>query len=102
MKASGPRIEVTVVYALPDRAIEIVVQLPAGATVGDAIEGSGLVSRQREVDFTGSRVGIFGKRLDRKSVLADGDRVEVYRALLADPKESRLRRAAARPKARAK
>ena len=63
MKASGPRIEVTVVYALPDRAIEIVVQLPAGATVGDAIEGSGLVSRQREVDFTGSRVGIFGKRV---------------------------------------
>jgi putative ubiquitin-RnfH superfamily antitoxin RatB of RatAB toxin-antitoxin module len=102
MKASGRRIEVTVVYALPDRTIEIAVQLPAGANVGDAIEGSGLASRQGEIDVTGSRVGVFGKLVDRKSVLADGDRVEVYRALLADPKEGRLKRAAARPKERLK
>jgi putative ubiquitin-RnfH superfamily antitoxin RatB of RatAB toxin-antitoxin module len=102
MKANGPRIKVTVVYALPDRATEIAVQLAVGATVGDAIEGSGLAVRHREVDFTGSRVGIFGKRADRSSVLADGDRVEVYRSLVADPKEGRLRRAAARPKAPAK
>ena len=45
-----------------------------------------------------ARVGIFGKLSDRKVVLADGDRVEVYRALIADPKEGRLRRAAARSK----
>lgn len=102
MQASGPRIRISVVYALPDRVTEVALQLALGATVGDAIEGSGLAARHPEVDFTGSRVGIFGKRADRSSVLADGDRVEVYRALVADPKEGRLRRAAAGPKAPSK
>lgn len=94
----APGIEVTVVFALPDRATEIPVRLSAGGTVADALERSGLAARHPEIDLAGTRVGIFGKLADRKAILADGDRVEVYRALVADPKEHRLRRAAARHK----
>ena len=95
-------IEVTVVLALPDRATEIAMRLPAGATLSDALEASGLAERHPDVDVARARVGIFGKLSGRKAVLADGDRVEVYRALIADPKEHRLRRAAARNKAQPK
>ena len=102
MIGEDPGIAVTVVLALPDRATEIAVRLPAGATLGDALEGSGLAERHPEVDVARARVGIFGKLSDRKAVLADGDRVEVYRALIADPKERRLRRAAARTKVQPK
>jgi putative ubiquitin-RnfH superfamily antitoxin RatB of RatAB toxin-antitoxin module len=102
MIENDPGIEVTVVLALPDRTTEIAVRLPAGATLGDALEASGLAERHPEVDVARARVGIFGKLSDRKTVLADGDRVEVYRALIADPKERRSRRAAARTKAQPK
>jgi uncharacterized protein len=98
MIQAAPGIEVTVVFALPDRATEIPVRLPVGGTVADALERSGLAARHPEIDLAGARVGIFGKLSDRKAMLADGDRVEVYRALIADPKEHRLRRAAARNK----
>ena len=91
-------IEVTVVLALPDRATEIAVRLPAGATLGDALEASGLAERHPDVDLARARVGIFGKLSHRKALLADGDRVEIYRALLANPNESRFTRAAARSK----
>ena len=102
MIQAAPGIEVTVVLALPDRATEIAVRLPAGATLADALERSGLAQRHPDVDIACARVGIFGKLSDRKAVLADGDRVEIYRALIADPKEHRSRRAAARTKAQPK
>jgi putative ubiquitin-RnfH superfamily antitoxin RatB of RatAB toxin-antitoxin module len=102
MIANAPGIEVTVVLALPDRATQIGVRLPTGATLGDALEASGLAERHPDVDMARARVGIFGKLSDRKAVLADGDRVEVYRALIADPMERRSRRAAARTKAQPK
>ena len=102
MIESASGIEVTVVLALPDRATEIAVRLPAGATLADALEQSGLAQRHPDVDIARARVGIFGKLSDRKAMLADGDRVEVYRALIADPKERRLRRAAERTKGQPK
>ncbi len=86
-------ISVTVVYALPARATEIEVSLPAGATVGEAVAGSGITSRHPEADLAGCPVGIFGKRVDRETPVADGDRIELYRPLIADPKESRRKRA---------
>ncbi|HEV2039596.1 MAG TPA: RnfH family protein [Casimicrobiaceae bacterium] len=95
MIPAAPGIEVTVVFALPDRATQLALRLPAGATVADALERSGLAARHPELDLAGARVGIFGKLADRKAILADGDRVEVYRALVADSKERRLRRVAA-------
>jgi putative ubiquitin-RnfH superfamily antitoxin RatB of RatAB toxin-antitoxin module len=86
-------ISVTVVYALPEFATEIEVGLPAGATVADALERSGIAARHPEAHPEQCPVGIFGKRVDRQSIVADGDRVELYRPLIADPKESRRKRA---------
>ena len=98
MISSSSGIEVTVVLALPDRATQIALSLPAGSTVGDALERSGLAALHPEVALAEAAVGIFGKRTDRQTVLADGDRVEVYRELIADPKARRRTRAAARTK----
>ena len=77
--------------AYPDGAQARSLDLPAGATVRDALAASGL---------EGHACGIFGKRvtLDRK--LAEGDRVEIYRPLALDPKEARRRRALNRKKRR--
>ena len=93
------RVAVTVVYALRDRATEIVMQLPECTTVADALERSGLAALHPEADIDRCPVGIFGKAVDRQTIVADGDRVEVYRPLVADPKEQRRRRAK-RPKTR--
>jgi uncharacterized protein len=87
-------ISVTVVYALPDAVTEIEVCLTAGATVADAIERSGIAAKLPDVDIAGAAVGIFGKRVRRDTALGDGDRVELYRRLIADPKAARRRRAA--------
>ena len=87
-------ISVTVVHALPDAATEIELCLPQGATVADAIERSGMRARLGDADLSGAAVGVFGKRARRDTVLNDGDRVELYRPLIADPKLARRRRAA--------
>jgi uncharacterized protein len=88
-------IVVTVVYALPDQAIEAEVRLDEGATVGQAIERSGIVARVPEA--AAAAVGIFGRRVRRDEVLVAGDRIEIYRPLIADAKTLRRRRAARRP-----
>ncbi|MEO8739489.1 MAG: RnfH family protein [Casimicrobiaceae bacterium] len=96
---SGPegpsprRLAVTVVYALRDRATQIALQLPEGATVAQALERSGLAALHPEADIARCPVGIFGKAVDRQAIIADGDRIEVYRSLVADPKERRRARA---------
>ncbi|HEX5863380.1 MAG TPA: RnfH family protein, partial [Casimicrobiaceae bacterium] len=68
----------------------------AGATVAEAIERSGLAARLPGADIAGAPVGIFGKRVRRDTMLGDGDRIELYRRLIADPKAARRRRAAPR------
>lgn len=87
---------VTVVYALPGAATEVEVRVAAGATVAEAIERSGLAARLPGADIAGAPVGIFGKRVRRDTMLGDGDRIELYRRLIADPKAARRRRAAPR------
>jgi putative ubiquitin-RnfH superfamily antitoxin RatB of RatAB toxin-antitoxin module len=84
---------VTVVLALRDSATEVALRLPMGATVSDALAQSGLAALHPELDVAAAPVGIFGRRVERNHVLADGDRVEVYRSLVADPKDARRRRA---------
>ena len=79
--------KVDVVSARPDGATIVTVTLPAGATVRDALDAASL---------TGAAVGIFGRRVELETKLADGDRVEVYRPLAVDPKEARRRRARSR------
>lgn len=89
-------INVTVVYALPAGATEIELELPAGSSVADALARSGIGARHPEVDLTVSPVGVYGVRVALDKVLADHDRVEIYRPLLADAKELRRRRASRR------
>ena len=86
-------ITVTVVYALTERTTEIEVRLPEGVTVDDAIAHSRIADRHPGLDFASAPVGIFGRRVQRDRVLADGDRVEIYRPLVADPKTARRKRA---------
>src|SRR5262249_33703534 len=86
-------ITVSIVYALPERATEIELSLASGSTIADALEKSGLAALHPEVDLTRCPVGAFGRRVRRDRMLADGDRVEVYRPLVADPKDARRRRA---------
>jgi len=87
-------IVVTVVYALPGRAVETDLRLDEGATVAEAIGRSGIAVRFPEA--AQAPVGIFGKRVARDAKLAAGDRVEIYRPLIADAKSARRRRAARR------
>ena len=89
-------ITVTIVYALPGAATEIEVGLAEGATVAEAIKRSGIAARLPAADIAGAPVGIFGKRVRRDTVLGDGDRIELYRRLVADPKAKRRRRASPR------
>jgi uncharacterized protein len=93
-KGSVSEISVTVVYALPLAATEIALRLPEGATIADALDHASVRGALSHADLARCPVGIFGRRSRRATVLADGDRVEVYRPLLADPKQTRIRRAA--------
>jgi putative ubiquitin-RnfH superfamily antitoxin RatB of RatAB toxin-antitoxin module len=87
-------ITVTVVYALPDAATEVAVQLPEGATIADALVRAQLPPPPDGPDLATCPVGIFGQRARRDTVLADGDRVELYRPLSVDAKQARRRRVA--------
>ena len=89
-------ISVTVVYALPAGATQIELELPAGSSVADALALSDIGARHPEIDLAVSAVGVYGVRVARDAVLADHDRVEVYRPLLADAKELRRWRASRR------
>jgi len=86
-------ITVSVVYALPQAATEITLELAPPARVADALRESRIGERHPEVDLERCEVGIFGQRVGRDALLADGDRVEIYRALRADPKSARRARA---------
>lgn len=88
-KRAGIRVEVA--YALPGRQMILALEVPAGSTVRDAIEASGILSRFAEIDLERNRVGIFSKPVGLEQVLQEGDRVEIYRPLKADPKEVRRR-----------
>lgn len=86
-------IAVEVVYALPQRQELIHLKLPAGSTVQQAVEASGLMQKYPEIDLAKNKLGIFGKLSKLDTQLRDRDRVEIYRPLIADPKEVRKKRA---------
>jgi len=87
-------IQVEVAYALPDEQIVRVVEGEPGMTVQEAIERSGILELHPEIDLSKNKVGVFGKAAKLDAVLYPGDRVEIYRPLIADPKEARKKRAA--------
>ena len=84
---------VEVVYALPARQRIVALTLPERATVRDAIDRSGLLRECPEIDLARCGVGVFGAPRGLDDPVADGDRVEIYRELVNDPKERRRRRA---------
>jgi putative ubiquitin-RnfH superfamily antitoxin RatB of RatAB toxin-antitoxin module len=87
-------IRVQVAYALPERQDIVTIELPEGATVLQAVEASGLLQKHPEIDPARNKLGIFAKLVKGDQVLRNLDRVEIYRALIADPKEVRRQRAA--------
>ena len=93
---NGAELDVEVVYALPDRQVVKVVMLPAGSRIREAIETSGLLAEFPEIRLGENTVGRFGELADLDDRLQAGDRVEIYRPLRADPRETRRRRAAVR------
>ena len=88
-----PVMHVEVVYATPERQEVVALELKEGATVAQAIEASGLDSLFDDFEADPSRLGIFSRKVEPGHVLRDGDRVEVYRPLVIDPKEARRQRA---------
>lgn len=87
-------IKVLVVYAAnASHAWQRVVGLAAPASVAQVIANSGFLKAHPDVDWQACGVGIFGKRVTPQTMVADGDRIEIYRPLVFDPKESRRRRA---------
>ena len=101
-------ISISVVCALPDRQIVVSLQVPAGTTALQAAELSGIQAQVPEIDLLSAPMGVFSVLLDGRGnaaadayLVEEGDRIEIYRPLVIDPKQARLQRAAeARAKAR--
>ncbi|MDX9874316.1 MAG: RnfH family protein [Spongiibacteraceae bacterium] len=94
MSTATEQITVEVAYALPDRHFLRAIRVPAGTTLQEAVVQSGVAQQFPELDLNDLRLGVFGKVAKRDQVVSDGDRIEIYRPLLADPKEVRRARAA--------
>lgn len=98
--AAQVALSVSVCFAMPDRYWCVALRLEPEATVARALAASGLTEVLAGVDLARAAVGVFGKRVARTHRLADGDRVEIYRPLTFDPKDSRRRRAQHRQRLR--
>ena len=86
-------VKVEVLYALPHEQTLLNVEVPQGTTLVDAIKISGIMDKYPDIDLASNKLGIFGKLSKPDVVLRDRDRVEIYRPLIADPKEVRKKRA---------
>jgi uncharacterized protein len=86
-------IEIEVVYALPENQIMRQITVPSGTTARQAVELSAIIDLFPEIDLAHNKLGIFGRLVKPGTILCEGDRVEVYRPLMVDPKENRRRRA---------
>lgn len=88
-------LRVEVVFALEERQSLVSVSVPAGSTVADAIDSSGLRDLFPDCDLLQLAVGIWGRPVDRQRKVQSGDRIEIYRPLQMDPMEARRQRALA-------
>ena len=95
------QITIEVAYALPDKQLIKALEVPAGTTAHQAVKLSAISEAFDGTIAEDSPLGIFGKAVTRDHVLREGDRVEIYRPLIADPKEVRKERAAKARLARA-
>jgi putative ubiquitin-RnfH superfamily antitoxin RatB of RatAB toxin-antitoxin module len=85
---------IEVAYALPQKQIIIPIKIKSGATAEEAINASGIIKKFPEIDLKINQIGIFGKLTQLDHVMRERDRIEIYRPLIADPKEIRRQRAA--------
>jgi putative ubiquitin-RnfH superfamily antitoxin RatB of RatAB toxin-antitoxin module len=86
-------LRVSVVYCTPQAAWTSEIDLADGATVGEAIEKSGVLAAHPELQLPSLNVGVFSRPRSLEAAARDGDRIEIYRPLLVDPKEARRHRA---------
>ena len=93
---------VTVAIALPQRQEVVELDLPEGATVADALAAARLGERFPDLDAAHMQVGIWSRAVDASTALREGDRVEIYRKLKADPKDMRRARARLKPSTRSR
>ncbi len=91
--AESRLLSIEIVYATPECQRLIALSVAPGATVAGTIEASGILREFPEIDLAVNRVGIFGQLARLDELVQDGDRVEIYRPLQADPKEARRERA---------
>lgn len=87
-------VNIEVSYALPDKQPVISLQVEQGTTIEQAILQSGILEQFPQIDIAKNKLGIFGKLKKADVVVREGDRVEIYRPLIADPKQVRKQRAA--------
>ncbi len=92
---NGEQIDVEVAYAEPESQLIIALKVDSTATIEQTIQHSGILEKFPVIDLNVNKVGIFGKLSKLSNRLRAGDRVEIYRPLIADPKEVRRQRAAA-------
>ncbi len=78
--------KIGIAYALPKRQVWFDIEIPEGSTVQDAINRSGILNQFPEIDLEKQKVGIFSKLTKLDAVLNEGDRVEIYRPIICDPK----------------
>lgn len=88
-------INVEVAYALPERQQIVALQVEEGCTLLEAVRRSQITQMFPEIDLAEAKMGIFGKVVPKpgETVLSEGDRVEIYRPLIIDPKQVRKQRA---------
>jgi len=90
---NAEKIKIELVYALPNEQTLLQVEVPAGTTLAEGIKLSGILKKHPEIDLEKGKFGIFGKLSKADAVLREKDRIEIYRPLIADPKEVRRKRA---------
>lgn len=88
------KMKIEVIYPLPEKQDIFLTEVPAGSTVRQAIEASGILRKFPEIDLGKNKLGVFSKLVKPDALLRDRDRVEIYRPLIADPKLVRKQRAA--------
>lgn len=84
---------IEVAYALPEKQSIVEVSVAEGATALDAVKASNIAQQFPEIEPDTAKMGIFGKAIKANYVLQAGDRIEIYRPLIADPKANRKARA---------
>lgn len=87
------KIRVEVLFAYPDKYFLKKIELDQPLSVQNVILQSGVLQKYTEIDLRENKVGIFSRPAKLTDLVADGDRIEIYRPLIADPKEMRRKRA---------